>query len=129
MEVKINRMSWDSLRHLRDRIRSDSPFSTKPIKWVRDQFIDALAKAIDMEIRRKEFEGEDLSGSVFVSFDLKFVPEKRLDFGKQTGRKISLKELDELANEWERKGIEEEARLERIAKQIEAGEKNIAGLP
>ncbi|MFW2408040.1 MULTISPECIES: hypothetical protein [Burkholderia] len=128
MEVKVNRMSWDSLTHLRDTIKADSPNVTA-IKSIKNHFIKALAKAIDMEIRRKEFEGEDLSGSVFVSFDLKFIPEKRLDFGKQTSRKISLKELDELANERERKGVEEVARLKRIAEQMEAGKKNIAGVP
>lgn len=127
MEVKINQMSWDSIKVLRDTIKAGNVHS-RGIKWIKQHFIDALAKAIDMEIRRKEFEGEELSGSIFVSFDLKFVPDKRLDFGSKTSRKISLQELDEIANERERRAIEEEARLKRIAEQEAAQQQEKSSL-
>ncbi|MBB3256232.1 hypothetical protein F4827_001058 [Paraburkholderia bannensis] len=127
MEVKLGRVSWEDLQLIRVASSTGSNRS-EPIKEITRKFIDGLAKAIDMETRAKEFDGNDLNGSVILSIDLKIEPYKRLDFKIPTKR-ISLKELDELANERKRRAIEEEARLKRIAEQIEAGQQDIAGLP
>jgi hypothetical protein len=67
------------------------------IKDMQRKFIAGLAKAVDMEMRRKEMAGEDLHGSVILSIDLKIEPDQRLDF-RSPGKRISIRELDDLAN-------------------------------
>lgn len=106
MEVKLGRVSWEDLQLIRIASSAGSNRS-EPIKEITRKFIDGLAKVIDMEIRAKELDGDDLIGSVILSIDLKIEPYKRLDFKVPTKR-ISLKELDELANERARRAIEEE---------------------
>lgn len=103
MEVKINRMTWDSIKIMRDTIHAEN-FQSVGIRAVQHRFIVTLARAIDMEIRRKEFEGEDLTGSVFLSFDLKFVPDERVCFELQTSMRIFIQELDDIANRRKKMG-------------------------
>ncbi|PRE93280.1 hypothetical protein C6Q02_01095 [Burkholderia multivorans] len=111
MEVKFGRVSWDDLEMIRKAIKMGGKFDG--IRDMQKKFTAGLAKAIDLEMKRKEMAGEKLHGSVILSIDLKIEPERRLDF-KLPEKRISLRELDELANERQRVAIEEEARLKRI---------------
>ncbi|RQQ21302.1 hypothetical protein DF107_02635 [Burkholderia stagnalis] len=111
MEVKFGRVSWDDLNMIRKAIKMGGKFDG--IKDMQRKLIAGMAKAIDLEIKRKEMAGEALHGTVILSLDLKIEPERRIDSGG-FGKRISLRELDELANERQRIAIEEEARLKRI---------------
>jgi hypothetical protein len=112
MDVKFGRVSWDDLEMIRKASKMGA-MRFDGIKDMQRKFIVGLAKAVDMEIRRKDMAGEDLHGSVILSIDLKIEPDQRLEF-RSPGKRISIRELDELANERRRIAIEEEARLKRI---------------
>ena len=112
MDVKFGRVSWDDLEIIRKAIKMGA-MRFDGIKDMQRKFIAGFAKAVDMEIRRKEMAGEDLHGSVILSIDLKIEPDQRLDF-RSPGKRISLRELDELANQRQRIATEEEVRLKRI---------------
>jgi hypothetical protein len=119
MELKFGRVSWDDLQVIRDAIDGGA-LRFDGVKDMQRKFLAGLAKAVDMEIRRKEMAGEQLHGSVILSIDLKIEPERRLDSGF-FGKRISLQELDELANERQRRAIEEEARLKKLEELRNAG--------
>lgn len=104
MHVKFGRVSWEDLQRLR-AMSEPALYKDATAKRIQRKFIVGLAQAIDMEIRRREMAREDLHGSTIMSIDLEFEPERRLDF-RLPGKKISLKELDELANERQRRAIE-----------------------
>jgi len=119
MEVKFGRVSWDDL----DEIREAAKFGATQFDGVREvkrKLFDGFLKAVDLEMKRKEMAGEELHGSVILSLDLKIEPDRRLHFPVPV-KQISLQELDELANERERKAIENEARLKRLEELAKAG--------
>ncbi|QNB10294.1 hypothetical protein G5S35_01090 [Paraburkholderia tropica] len=117
MELKFGRVSWGDLEMIREAIKLGGRFDG--IKDMQEKFIAGMGKAIDMEIKRKEMAGEALHGSVILSLDLKIEPERRVD-SKLLAKRITLQELDELANERQRFAIEEEARLNKIKVQEDA---------
>lgn len=119
MEVKFGRVSWKDLAMIRKAAKlGDMQFDG--VKEVKRKLLDGFLRAVDAEMKRKEMAGEQLHGAVTLSIDLKIEPERRLLFPVPTKR-ISLQELDELANERERKAIENEARLARLEELAEAG--------
>jgi hypothetical protein len=112
MELKFGRVSWNDLQIIRGAINGGA-MRFDGVEDMQRKFLAGLTKAVDLEIRRKEMLGEALHGSVILSLELKIEPERRMD-SSFLGKRISLRELDELANERQRIAIAEEVRLKRL---------------